>query len=343
MPMPASTERPRFRGAIIGSGGIARHAHLPAFRDVQAVRDRIEIVAFVDAAQDLAPVDGIPQFRHVEQLRDLAPIDFIDVCTPTASHLDLTLWGLASGYHVLCEKPVALTRDEAGRIRHAARHHDRVVMPCHQYRFNPVWRRIQQWLESGVIGRWHLAEYVVHRPAADPGIRAAGPLPWRGRLREGRGGVLLDHGTHFIYQLLDLAGLPASVTAWTGRVGHPEYEVEDTASVVLAYPDRAATMFLTWAGARRHNEVRIVGERGSIEWVNGELRLEAGDRRECVDVTGEVEKSVYHRWFARLFERFANAMDTGDGPTHLDDIEAVAGVLEAAYASARSGHSVLLR
>src|SRR5256884_4413104 len=46
----------------------------------------------------------------------------------------------------------------------------------------------------------------------------------------GRGGVLLDHGTHLVYQLLDIAGMPASVSAWTGRLRHARYEVEDTRS-----------------------------------------------------------------------------------------------------------------
>src|SRR5439155_249705 len=80
---------------------------------------------------------------------ELGPVDFIDICTPTASHVGLTLWGLERGYHVLCEKPVALTRSEAVRIGDAARQRGRVVVPCHQYRFNPVWRQIKDWLREG--------------------------------------------------------------------------------------------------------------------------------------------------------------------------------------------------
>src|SRR5213592_4401597 len=136
MPSPASPEVRRYRGAVIGA-------------------------------------DGIALLSGREQLRRAGPIDFIDICTPTASHLELTLWGLERGYHVVCEKPVALTRDEADRIALAARAHGRIVMPCHQYRYNPVWMRVKQWLREGAIGRWHLAELSVHRLAADPG-RATG-------------------------------------------------------------------------------------------------------------------------------------------------------------------------
>jgi len=89
-----------YRGAVIGSGGIARSAHLPAFRQGAGVRDRVEIVAVVDSGS-VAPVEGLPLLQRPEELERLGAIDFIDVCTPTASHLELVLWGLEHGWHVL--------------------------------------------------------------------------------------------------------------------------------------------------------------------------------------------------------------------------------------------------
>src|SRR2546426_8823104 len=101
MRTPASPERKRYRGAVIGAGGIARQSHLPALRDAAALRGRVEVVALVDSAANVPPVDSIPLLGRRDQLRDLAPLDFIDICTPTASHLELTLWGLEQGYHVV--------------------------------------------------------------------------------------------------------------------------------------------------------------------------------------------------------------------------------------------------
>src|SRR5712691_141907 len=138
-PTPEPGAPKRYRGAIIGAGGIACQAHIPAFLRAPGVRDRVEIVALVDGRADAPTIEGIPQLADQRQLAELGPIDFIDVCTPTASHLDLTLWGLEQGYHVICEKPVALTRAEADRIAQAAHARGRVVLPCHQYRFNPAW------------------------------------------------------------------------------------------------------------------------------------------------------------------------------------------------------------
>jgi predicted dehydrogenase len=328
--MPRSPER-RYRGAVIGLGAIARQAHLPAFCTPPAAV-RLQVVATVDPAPDAVPVAGLPLLRCKEELAALGPLDFVDICTPTSSHLGLTLWALDQGYHVLCEKPVALAPGEAERIRAAARAAGRVVMPCHQYRFNPVWRRVRAWLDAGAIGRWHLAELDVYRPVADPGAGRAA-LPWRGRAAESRGGVLLDHGTHLIYALLDVAGPPAAVRAWTGRLRHTGYDVEDTAHLLLQFPDRLALVFLTWAAHRRETRMRFIGEGGAIEWAGGTLTLERGGRRQAFDYSAELDKASYAGWFAELFAAFAGAMDRGDAEP-LDDIARVAGVLGAAYAAA---------
>ncbi len=315
------------------------------------MRERIELVACVDAGPDAAPLDGVPPLQDLEQLAAFGPIDFIDICTPTASHIDLALWGLEQGYHVLCEKPVALTRDAAARLARAARRHGRIVAPCHQYRFNPVWRQIAEWLRGDAIGRWYLAEFAVYRQAADPGARAteggeknggeAAP-PWRGTRVASGGGVLVDHGAHAVYQLLDVAGPPTTISAWTGRLRHLEYDVEDTATVLLEYPDRAATMLLTWAASRRDNLVRFVGEAGTIELAGGVLTLERAGRVERRDVTAALQKSAYPTWFGGLFAGFVAALDRGEADGYLDDIRRVAAVLEAAYEAAATGRRLPL-
>ena len=355
MPTPASPELKRYRGAVIGAGGIARQSHLPALQGAAGLRSRVDVVALVDNATDVPPVDGIPLLAHRERLRELAPLDFIDICTPTASHLDLTLWGLEQGYHVICEKPVALTRAEADRVAAAARASARIVVPCHQYRYNPVWMKVKEWLTAGAIGRWHLAELSVYRLAADPG-RVGGvggeagstpAAPWRGTSAAGRGGVLLDHGTHLIYQLLDIAGLPTAVSAWTGRLRHSAYDVEDTASLRFEYPDRLVTMFFTWAARARENRIRFVGDAGSIHWAGGELCLEqSGGKTERLDCSAELEKTAYQRWFAGLFAVFVAALDRNDprpvARPFLEDIARVASVVEHAYAAARTGSTVAI-
>lgn len=322
---------PRYRGALIGAGGVARLAHLPAFA---VTADRLELAAVVDAEPGVRVPAGLPLFTSPDQLARAGRLDFIDVCTPTSTHLEMVIWGLERGYHVLCEKPVALTVAEARHIAAAARRAGRVVMPCHQYRYNPAWRQLRAWLDEGAIGHWHLAQFEVWRPHADHGAQVTGATPWRGLRSHSRGGVLLDHGTHLLYLVLDVAGAPLAVHAWTGRLRHRDYDVEDTAQLLLEYADRAVTLFLTWAGTRRENRIRFVGERGTAEWVGGLLRLETPERHEELDFTAALDKSAYKDWFAALFTRFAGAMDAQDGIESLEEIGRVASILEQAYSGA---------
>jgi predicted dehydrogenase len=322
---------------MFGAGGIARSAHLPGFR----ATNRLDIVGAIDPnPATVGGLDGVPVLPDRARISDLVPVDFVDICTPTSSHLPLALWALDQGFHVICEKPVAVSRAQAAILTAASLSARRVVMPCHQYRFNPAWRQMGDWLRAGEIGDWHLAELSVYRAGADAGASAE---PWRTNASESAGGILLDHGTHLLYCILDLAGMPAGVRAWTGQLQHRDYEVEDTAQVTLEYPGRLATIFLTWAATHRENRVRFIGDRGLIDWQGGILTLErTGVPPESHDFTAQLDKRTYASWFAALFSSFADALDHGSAPATLDDITRVATILEAAYTAARSGCRVSL-
>jgi predicted dehydrogenase len=319
---------------IVGCGNVARTAHLPGFARAPAPADRLEIVGAVDAVADAAElsraIGGLPVVRHLDDIAALGPIDFVDICTPSATHVELALRALERGYHVICEKPVAIRTADAERLAEAARRAGRLVMPCHQYRFNPAWRQVKQWLDRDAIGAWSLAEFQVYRLHADRGASTE-RLPWRATRAGSQGGVLLDHGTHLIYELLDVAGPPASVRAWTTRVRHHEYEVEDTAQLIFDFPDRFAVLFLTWAAHHRETRIRFVGARGTIAWEGGMLELARDGAVERLDFTAQLDKASYRHWFADLFQEFVVALDTGDGQRFLDDIAQVAAVLEAGY------------
>ncbi len=332
-----------FRGALIGAGSVARQSHHPAYLDGPGVRARLRLVAVVESAPGVPGLPGLPRLADRDGLAGLGPLDFIDICTPSASHRELVLWGLEHGLHVLCEKPVVTTVADAAHLAAAARRARRVVVPCHQYRFNPAWLKLREWLDAGRIGRWHLAEFRTYRLHADPGgwsgaggggATRGDTVPWRGS-RAGGGGVLIDHGTHLLYLLDDVAGRPAGVRAWTGRLRHRGYDVEDTAQLLLEYPDgRIATIFVTWAANRRENVIRFVGEEGTIAWVGGELSLDAACGAERIDFTAALDKAAYKEWLARLLQEFADAMERGEGERQLGEIAAVADVLERAYAAA---------
>ena len=328
------------RGAIIGLGGIARHGHLAARARDAALARRVEFVVACDSAPGTVPVDGLPLVRTLDALEAHGPIDFVDICTPSATHLPLARWALQRGYHVLCEKPVATERADALELADLARRADRVIVPCHQYRHNPAWRWLRARLDAGAIGPWHLAEFQVWRTAADRGSDTAA-TPWRGR-RDGGGGVLADHGTHLLYLVLDVAGPPAAVHGWMGRLRHHDYDVEDTVQLLLEYPARAVSFLLTWAAHHRETRIRFVGELGTLEWNGGWVRLETNGREERVDFTTQLDKASYADWYARLFHDFADVVHSGNAEPGLTEIARVADLLERATEGRYAGSVAVL-
>jgi len=335
----------RHRGAIIGLGGIATQSHLPAFRRPE-LADHFEIIAAVDPVRAREGiVDGLPVYSETSRLLAEHDIDFVDIATPSASHVALCRWALEHDLHVLCEKPVAVRRDDAIALADLSRDRDCVLMPCHQYRANSVWRRIRDWLGDDAIGRWHLCEIAVYRSQADRGT-SADALPWRVRKQDAGGGILLDHGTHLLYTMLDIGGMPNAVSSWTATLAHQAYEVEDTAQIRLEFADRAATLFLTWAARHRETRVRIVGDGGSINWIDGALTLERGGSAETMDCSRELDKQSYSGWFASLFACFSDTLDSGASSAAAEfarkDVIRVATILEAAYHSAEVAASVTL-
>src|SRR3989441_8784006 len=109
------------RGAIIGLGNVALEGHLPGWTR----RDDVEIVA-VSATErgrrQLADA-RLPAARWYDSVDGLLahePLDFVDICTPPASHGPLVCRALERGLHVLCEKPLVVGPDDLARVSRLA-------------------------------------------------------------------------------------------------------------------------------------------------------------------------------------------------------------------------------
>jgi predicted dehydrogenase len=143
----------KVRIGVLGAGAWARVAHLPGF-----ARDpRCEVVAVADpnvALAEAAARDfGIPvcAASHAAILaRD--DIDMVDVCTPSATHFDLTWAALEAGKHVLCEKPVAYDYRDTLRARDLARSKGLKTKLGFTFRYSPGMRYVKALIDEGYIG-----------------------------------------------------------------------------------------------------------------------------------------------------------------------------------------------
>ncbi len=324
----------RLRGALLGAGNIALRGHAPQW--CEALRDEVEIVAVADlspanraAAQQLFPAARLVE--SAELLLQQETLDFCDICTPPFTHRPLVEAAAARGVHVLCEKPMAPTIEDADAIARAARAAGIVFVPCHQYHHSPQWQAVTRLLPR--IGRVHLVEYEVMRTEANPGNPNWSPA-WRTDPALAGGGILFDHGAHIFYQLRSVLGEPAAVSATVRTLRHAQYGVEDSAFVVLDFGDRLAEVRLTWAAQRRAIRFQFIGSDGELVGDDERVVVRAATTEEVPFADGMSRNSSHSEWYRPLMLDFVDRVRRGDrswGP--LDEALYVARVIARAYES----------
>lgn len=201
------------RIALIGTGRVAVANHVPGIR---LCRDA-EITALADpdpgALEEASRATGVTRTYAdpFELLRD-APVDAVIIATPNRFHRDLAVAAAESGRHVLCEKPLALTVEDAAEMLAAAERAGVRHMTAFTYRFVPAMRYMHHLVTSGAVGTpWHFRA----QRFQDWGRAALG---WRQRMAEagsGEIGDMLSHRLDFAHYLL---GPIVRIAALTQRV-----------------------------------------------------------------------------------------------------------------------------
>jgi UDP-N-acetyl-2-amino-2-deoxyglucuronate dehydrogenase len=266
------------RAAVIGCGDVSV-VHLRAIDALAGV----ELVGVCDPvparAAAAAQRYGVPAFAGHRELIGAVRPDVVHVCTPHHQHAQVAMDCLAAGVDVLVEKPVAHTVAEAERLIAAAREHpERKIGVCLQNRYNAASREAYARLRSGELGRvlGGSATVLWHR---DPAYYRA--RPWRGRLRESGGGVLINQAIHTLDLMEWLIGDVEGVRGHAGRYGlDGVVDVEDTAHVLLEHAGGArSVVFATVTNvADSPVTVEIVTER-AVLFIRGDLTVSHADGR----------------------------------------------------------------
>lgn len=243
------------RWGLLATGGIA-HAFA---RDLPHVPDAV-ITAVgsrrFESAQRFGEEFGVPN-RHgsYEDLVRDPEVDAVYVSTPHPMHRDCTLLAVEAGKAVLCEKPFAMSADEAREMVGAARARGVFLLEAMWTRFLPHVARIREILAAGTLGElvYLTAEHGQWFPR-DPAHRLFAPSLG--------GGALLDLGIYPVSFAHLVFGPPDSVTA----VSTPAFTgVDATTSVVLRYASGAHAVLTTTLAARSGNPAVIHGTDARIE------------------------------------------------------------------------------
>ncbi|MUT67580.1 Gfo/Idh/MocA family protein [Paenibacillus sp. NEAU-GSW1] len=236
----------KVRVAVIGCGSISKWRHIPEYVD----NKNVELVAFVDPvierAQQYAEQHGGKAFADYEtMLAEIKP-DAVSVCTPNATHASISIAAANAGAHVLVEKPMASTDEEAAAMIEAAAKNGVKLMVGHNQRFVPSHVKAKQILKSGVLGKVLTFRTSFGHPGPDNwSIDGAGS--WFFRKDEAIMGAMGDLGVHksdLIRWLLD--DEVSEVAAFIATLDKPG-DVDDNSSVLVRMSNGAiGTLVASW-------------------------------------------------------------------------------------------------
>jgi predicted dehydrogenase len=323
----------KLRGAVIGYGFISGKGHIPAYLERAAKKGDVEIVAIADICEGRRALvqESLPKARVYSDYKALleseaANLDFVDISTPPCDHATIAHAAFDKGLHVLCEKPLTTTLEDAAALLKHAREAKRVLFPCHNYKHAPVVRAIREIIDSGKIGKVRSLTLNTYR-----NTHAKGVTEWRTNWRRDKktsgGGIAMDHGSHTFYLTFDWLGTyPTAVTAKMSNLEPGKYDTEDNFTAVLTFPNGIAHSHLTWTAGVRKVIYTVQGDRGAITVDDDDLQLAVMRATGGPDVAqGAIQWDVEKRsidshwmdashvsWFNSLFDQFQTAIETGD-------------------------------
>ncbi len=184
---------------VIGAHAWAEKAHLPGY----AAYARAQVVAICDVDREraaaLAKRFAIPNVYadHHELLADPS-VQMVDVCTPTSTHLRLSLDALAAGKHVLSEKPLAERAEDAFAAARAADERGLRTKLGFTFRYSPAIRQLRSWIADGTLGDiFHIHGFEQNSQFLDPDfpLRQVAPGAPRDHLMPAS---IVGYGSHLV-------------------------------------------------------------------------------------------------------------------------------------------------
>ncbi|OIK13300.1 Gfo/Idh/MocA family oxidoreductase [Bacillus sp. MUM 13] len=185
----------KLRIGVIGCGSIATHRHLREY----AANPEAEIAAVCDIvkerAEEKASLYQAKPYTIYEELLADDSIDAVSVCTPNYLHAPITIAALRAGKHVLCEKPMATSKEDAEAMIKAAEESGKKLMIAHNQRFVPSHVKARQLIESGKIGKLYSFRTAFGHGGPE-GWSADGTNSWFFKKSQAFIGAMGDLGVH---------------------------------------------------------------------------------------------------------------------------------------------------
>jgi predicted dehydrogenase len=278
---------------LIGTGFMGR-AHALAFRNVSAVFElpmQLRLAALADAdsqrAEHCANAWGFEKAHgDWQRLIDDPKVNVVAITTPNHLHYPMAMAALAAGKPVYCEKPLAVSLEQADQMRRAAKAAGVVTRVGYNYQHNPIIGLARELIQSGELG-----EIISFQGEFSEDFMADPQSPWSWRCEaQHAGGALADLGSHLLAMARHLVGDVQAVCAdtqtvhrqrpaTTGSHEQRSIAVDDQAHALLRFANGArGTFSSSWLkhGYKNHLSFEISGTRGTLAFDQerlNELRL----------------------------------------------------------------------
>lgn len=249
--------------AIVGCGRIAeRHAH--------HISNNGTLIAVCDIVQakadELGSKYGAKIFYNIDDLLISSElnIDVVSICSPNGLHAEHSIKSLRAGCHVICEKPMALSVHDCGRMIQEAEKANKRLFAIKQNRFNPPVEAVKKVIDDGLLGKIYSVQLSCFWNRNEDYYKNS----WKGtQLMDG--GTLFTQFSHFIDLLYWMIGDISKVYAMTQNFGHTDIiEFEDTGVVAVQFSNGAlGTINYTVNSYEKNMEgsITIFAENGTIK------------------------------------------------------------------------------
>lgn len=203
-------------------------------------------------------------------------MDFVSIVTPNHVHFDPAMLALENGFHVMLDKPMTFTLDEAKKLAQKVKETGLVLGLTHTYSGYPMVKQARQMIKEGKFGKIRkvYVEYPqgwLSTPFEKGGNKQAS---WRtDPKRSGKSGCMGDIGTHAAHLAEYISGLKITKLCADLNIMVPDRALDDDGNVLLRFDNGANGVLMASqvaAGEENALKIRVYGEKGGIEWAQME-------------------------------------------------------------------------
>ena len=250
---------------VIGCGSIARRRHLLEYE----ANSKVEIIAVCDIvserAEEMATKYNAKAFVDYKELLAIEDLDAISVCLPNYLHATVSIDALNAGCHVLCEKPMAISKEEAESMIKAAEKNDRKLMIAHNQRFVSSHQKAKQLIDNGELGKIYSFRTTFGHPGPEK-WSIDGKESWFFDKEKAFIGALGDLGVHKSDLMRYLLGEITEVSAFVETNAKENTTIDDNAVCIVKTADGViGTLTASWSYvAGGDNSTVIYGEKATL-------------------------------------------------------------------------------